>query len=134
MYSVANASYASHIQKEKPIRVLKALYIGQCDVGKAKGIDIINGAIDEVTNTSKYEQSVIVSVTASVLSINLPERSDPLIECRIGYLSYLGMGENVKNCAFITQTELGRHVAHVFHCAPSSLALCRAIEAACKVN
>lgn len=50
------------------------------------------------------------------------------------YLSFLGIGKNVKNCAFIMHTAQDKFVAHVFHCEPSSGALCKTIEAACKVS
>lgn len=49
------------------------------------------------------------------------------------YLSFLGIGKNVKQCAFIMHTAQDTFMAHVFHCEPSSGALCKTIEAACKV-
>lgn len=50
------------------------------------------------------------------------------------YLSFLGIGKNVKNCAFIMHTAQDKFIAHTFHCEPSSGALCKTIEAACKVS
>lgn len=49
------------------------------------------------------------------------------------YLSFLGIGKNVKQCAFIMHTAQDTFMAHVFHCEPSSGALCKTVEAACKV-
>lgn len=57
-----------------------------------------------------------------------------LAECRVRYLSFLGIGQNVKNCAFIMHTAQDKFICHVFMCEPSSGALCKTIEAACKVN
>lgn len=49
------------------------------------------------------------------------------------YLSFLGIGKAIKHCAFIMHTAQDTYVAHVFYCEPSSGALCKTIEAACKV-
>lgn len=46
----------------------------------------------------------------------------------------MGIGQNVKNCAFIMHTAEDKFVCHAFLCEPSSGALCKTIEAACKVN
>lgn len=57
-----------------------------------------------------------------------------IAECRVRYLSFLGIGQNVKNCAFIMHTADDKFVCHTFTCEPSSGALCKTIEAACKVS
>lgn len=57
-----------------------------------------------------------------------------ICEARVRYLSFLGIGKNVKNCAFIVHTAQDKFIAHVFRCEPSSGALCKTIEAACKVS
>lgn len=57
-----------------------------------------------------------------------------IVEARVRYLSFLGIGKNVKNCAFIVHTAQDKFVAHAFRCEPSSGALCKTIEAACKVS
>lgn len=46
----------------------------------------------------------------------------------------MGIGQNVKNCAFIMHTAEDKFVCHAFLCEPSSGALCKTIEAACKVK
>lgn len=57
-----------------------------------------------------------------------------LCECRVRYLSFLGIGKNIRNCAFIMHTAQDKFVAHVFCCEPTSGALCKTVEAACKVS
>lgn len=62
-------------------------------------------------------------------------QDDKLIaECRVRYLSFLGIGRNVKQCAFVMHTAQDLFIAHIFHCEPSSGALCKTVEAACKVS
>lgn len=69
-------------------------------------------------------------------SLSFPKMQDDrlIAECRVRYLSFLGIGKNVKNCAFIMHTAQDKFICHVFLCEPSSGALCKTIEAACKVN
>lgn len=66
--------------------------------------------------------------------INLQDDGRLIAECRVRYLSFLGIGQNVKNCAFIMHTSEDKFVCHTFTCEPSSGALCKTIEAACKVG
>lgn len=57
---------------EEPKKVLKAQYIGSAEVTQATGMDVLNGAIDHLTETvpaGRYE-NVNVSVAPSMISIN----------------------------------------------------------------
>ncbi|GFW70280.1 protein Fe65 homolog [Trichonephila clavipes] len=62
------------------------------------------------------------------------EEGSQLAECRVRFLSFLGIGRNIKHCGFIVHTAQNEFVAHVFYCEPSSGALCKTIEAACKLR
>lgn len=75
---------------------------------------------------------ILVFVESKV--VLLQDGAKPLAECRVRYLSFLGIGHNVKQCAFIMHTAQDLFIAHVFHCEPSSGALCKTVEAACKVG
>ena len=53
----------------------------------------------------------------------------------VRYLSFLGISlDNVKRCGFIVQVDERQFVAHCFHVEPSAGALCKTIEAACKLR
>ncbi|XP_055592063.1 protein Fe65 homolog isoform X2 [Uranotaenia lowii] len=122
---------------EEPKKVLRAQYIGQTEVHQATGMDVLNDAIAKVISETQVENwdSVNVSVAPSMISINTSDAENRLLcECRVRYLCFLGIGKNIKNCAFIMHTAQDRFVAHVFHCEPSSGALCKTIEAACKLR
>lgn len=67
-------------------------------------------------------------------NLNFKDDGRLIAECRVRYLSFLGIGQNVKNCAFIMHTAEDKFVCHAFVCEPSSGALCKTIEAACKVS
>uniref|UniRef100_A0A8D8BKZ1 Protein Fe65 homolog n=1 Tax=Culex pipiens TaxID=7175 RepID=A0A8D8BKZ1_CULPI len=122
---------------EEPKKVLKAMYVGAIEVNQPTGMEVLNEAIDKIVSTNPIENwdNVNVSVAPSMISVN---SSDPdarlLCECRVRYLSFLGIGKNIRNCAFIMHTAQDKFVAHVFCCEPTSGALCKTVEAACKLR
>ncbi|XP_054260441.1 protein Fe65 homolog isoform X2 [Macrosteles quadrilineatus] len=120
---------------EEPKKVLRADYLGSLQVARASGMDVLNDAIEQLVNTVPVDQwrPVSVSVAPSMITIN-DDECKPVAECRVRYLSFLGIGQNVKQCAFIMHTAQDLFIAHVFHCEPSSGALCKTIEAACKLR
>lgn len=69
-----------------------------------------------------------------IIPFHLKDDDQTIVEARVRYLSFLGIGKNVKNCAFIVHTAQDKYIAYVFRCEPSSGALCKTIEAACKVS
>ncbi|XP_065346910.1 protein Fe65 homolog isoform X1 [Cloeon dipterum] len=122
---------------EEPKKVLKAMYLGAMQVTKSTGMEILNDAIEKMMSNNPKEQwkTVNVAVAPSMISISLPGDDEQIVtECRVRYLSFLGIGKDVKQCAFIMHTAQDLFIAHVFHCEPSSGALCKTIEAACKLR
>lgn len=121
---------------EEPKKVLKAQYLGALEVNQPTGMDVINEAIDTMMAKAAPDtwMNSNVSVAPSMISV-VASGADgrPVTECRVRYLSFLGIGRNVKNCAFIMHTAQDKFIAHIFQCEPSSGALCKTIEAACKV-
>jgi amyloid beta (A4) precursor protein-binding family B protein 2 (Fe65-like) len=53
------------------------------------------------------------------------------VEVRVRFLSFLGIGQDVKTCGIIVHTARDDFEAHCFYSNPSTGALCKAIEAAC---
>ncbi|XP_043271805.1 protein Fe65 homolog isoform X2 [Venturia canescens] len=121
---------------EEPKKVLRAQYLGSMQVTAATGMEVLNDAIDHtVTNTPLNQwRNVNVAVAPSMISIMTPNDDKLITECRVRYLSFLGIGRNVKQCAFIMHTAQDLFIAHIFNCEPSSGALCKTIEAACKLR
>lgn len=136
-----NRRWAKHAHSfptpmEEPKKVLKAQYLGSIEVNQPTGMDVLNAAIESALCEQKQEQweNVNVAVAPSMISINSSEDDRLIAECRVRYLSFLGIGKNVKNCAFIMHTAQDKFICHVFMCEPSSGALCKTIEAACKLR
>ncbi|XP_052122589.1 protein Fe65 homolog isoform X2 [Frankliniella occidentalis] len=121
---------------EEPRKVLRALYLGSVQVDRATGMDVLNDAIDLLSGAAPQDQwrPVHVAVAPSMISILNPSDDTLITECRVRYLSFLGIGRNVKQCAFVMHTAQDLFIAHAFHCEPSSGALCKTVEAACKLR
>nr|XP_012138277.1 PREDICTED: amyloid beta A4 precursor protein-binding family B member 2-like isoform X5 [Megachile rotundata] len=121
---------------EEPKKVLRAQYLGSMQVSQATGMEVLNDAIDHIVSNTPINQwrNVNVAVAPSMISILTPNEEKLITECRVRYLSFLGIGRNVKQCAFIMHTAQDLFIAHVFNCEPSSGALCKTIEAACKLR
>ncbi|XP_039294670.1 LOW QUALITY PROTEIN: protein Fe65 homolog, partial [Nilaparvata lugens] len=122
---------------EEPRKTLRAEYVGQTQVSRAAGMDVLNEAIDQMVTSVPHDQwkQVTVAVAPSMITILQAEDESKIVaECRVRFLSFLGIGRNVKQCAFVMHTAQDLFIAHVFHCQPSSGALCKTIEAACKLR
>ncbi|KAG5881121.1 hypothetical protein JTB14_032296 [Gonioctena quinquepunctata] len=121
---------------EEPKKVLRAQYLGSTQVSSATGMDTLNESIDRLVASVPVEQwqQVNISIAPSMISIHHPSDDRILAECRVRYLSFLGIGKVIKHCAFIMHTAQDTFVSHVFYCEPSSGALCKTIEAACKLR
>jgi len=120
---------------EEPRKVIKAWYLGSLQVSNPGGMETINAAIKEMMEgVSRDEwQTVAVAVAPSTVSVTFMDGQDP-IECRVRFLSFLGIGENVQQAAFIMHTAQDTFICHVFHCEPTAGPLCKTIEAACKLR
>ncbi|XP_049825299.1 protein Fe65 homolog isoform X2 [Aethina tumida] len=121
---------------EEPKKVLRAQYLGCTQVAQATGMDVLNDAIDRLVSTVPQDQwqPVNISIAPSMISIHHPTDDRLLAECRVRYLSFLGIGKVIKHSAFVMHTAQDTFMAHVFYCEPSSGALCKTIEAACKLR
>lgn len=81
-----------------------------------------------------HDVEVIISPsTVSVKKTNIIEESI-LVECRVRYLSFMGISNDVRICGFIVHCIDNTFKCHAFLCDNSSATLCKTIEAACKVN
>ncbi|GBP84675.1 Protein Fe65 homolog [Eumeta japonica] len=121
---------------EEPRKTVRARYLGSAQVPRATGIDVLNDALERLAaaRAPSAWRPVAVAVAPSMITITEEGESTPIVECRVRYLSFLGIGRDVRRCAFIVHTAQDQFVAHAFHAEPSSGALCKTIEAACKVT
>ena len=98
---------------------------------KPCGVDVINEAIDNLVNRASMDQWKMVSVMVapSTVTINFTDgksvQEEPPIDCRVRFLSFLGIGRNDQKCAFIMHTAQDTFVAYAFHCEGSAGPLCK---------
>lgn len=83
---------------------------------------------------SHAEVYILIDFLTKTFITFIQDDDQTVVEARVRYLSFLGIGKNVKNCAFIIHTAQDKFICHAFRCEPSSGALCKTIEAACKVS
>ncbi|XP_015789846.1 protein Fe65 homolog [Tetranychus urticae] len=137
---------------EEPRKTIVARYLGKTPVPKPTGVDILNEAIDRIVfdldkaypdrksaafGEEKEGRGIIslVHISPSTITVESTVDGKILVECRVRYLSFLGISKNnVENCGFILQVDDNLYEVHCFECEPSSGALCKTIEAACKLR
>ncbi|XP_052078808.1 protein Fe65 homolog isoform X2 [Mytilus californianus] len=122
---------------EEPKKVIRCHYIGCEAVLKPVGTDILNGAIMALYNKIPPEKWKFVNVGIAPSTITITEHKTEvkLDECRVRFLSFMGIAvDNVRLCGFIIHGPEDQFNCHVFHCEPSAGALCKTIEAACKLR
>ncbi|XP_013411257.1 protein Fe65 homolog isoform X2 [Lingula anatina] len=123
---------------EEPKKVIKCHYLGSAVVHKPTGVDVLNAAIDRIYAKVPPEKWVFVDVGVAPSTITISEHKKAeniLVESRVRFLSFMGIAmKNVKLCGYIMHNANDHYIAHAFHCEPSAGALCKTIEAACKLR
>uniref|UniRef100_A0A0N5AZA8 WW domain-containing protein n=1 Tax=Syphacia muris TaxID=451379 RepID=A0A0N5AZA8_9BILA len=74
-----------------------------------------------------------VAIAPSTITISAVN-GNQIAQCRVRYLSFLGIGRDVKHCAFIMHTSSENFMCYVFHVEPSAGTMAKTIEAACKLR
>jgi hypothetical protein len=64
----------------------------------------------------------------------LQNEEDILVECRVRFLSFMGVGKDVHTFAFIMDTGNQCFECHVFWCEPNAASVSEAVQAACMVS
>jgi len=62
------------------------------------------------------------------------EDEEVLVECRVRFLSFMGVGRDVHTFAFIMDTGNQHFQCHVFWCDPNAGSVSEAVQAACVVR
>uniref|UniRef100_A0A3Q3JQ37 Uncharacterized protein n=1 Tax=Monopterus albus TaxID=43700 RepID=A0A3Q3JQ37_MONAL len=101
----------------------------------SSGMDIINGAIDNlISSTGKDDWTpVILSIADTTVAVikEKEEEEEVLVECRVRFLSFMGVGRDVHTFAFIMDTGNQHFQCHVFWCDPNAGSVSEAVQAAC---
>ncbi|XGW17255.1 hypothetical protein V3C99_002117 [Haemonchus contortus] len=120
---------------EEPKKVIRCHFLGVTQVPRATGIEILNEAVDRLVSQVRPERWILSDVSIAPSTITISEvGGGQIAQCRVRYLSFLGIGRDVKHCAFIMHTSSENFMCYVFHVEPSAAAMAKTIEAACKLR
>ncbi|XP_077936227.1 amyloid beta precursor protein binding family B member 2 isoform X3 [Gasterosteus aculeatus] len=145
--------------KTELVQKFQVLYLGMLPVARPIGMDILNGAIDSLIGSSSREDWTPVALnvadaTVTISKDQVPMRSFPvtsqsafprllinhqneedvLVECRVRFLSFMGVGRNVHTFAFVMDAGGHRFDCHVFWCEPNAGNVSEAVQAACMLR
>ncbi|XP_028815340.1 amyloid-beta A4 precursor protein-binding family B member 2-like isoform X4 [Denticeps clupeoides] len=111
------------------------LYLGMTSVSRPIGMDIINGAIDSlISSTGKEDWApVILNVADATVCVIKEKEEDEevVVDCRVRFLSFMGVGRDVHTFAFIMDTGNQHFQCHAFWCEPNAGNVSEAVQSAC---
>ncbi|XP_029627039.1 amyloid-beta A4 precursor protein-binding family B member 2 isoform X2 [Salmo trutta] len=113
-------------------------YLGMTSVSRPIGkrsMDIINGAIESLVSSTGKEDwtSVTLSVADATVAVikEKEEEEEILVECRVRFLSFMGVGRDIHTFAFVMDSGNQHFQCHVFWCDPNAGSVSEAVQAAC---
>ncbi|KAK9540187.1 hypothetical protein VZT92_002656 [Zoarces viviparus] len=123
--------------KTELVQKFQVLYLGMLPVARPIGMDILNGAIDSLIGSSNREDwtPVALNVADATVTISKDEAEEEvLVECRVRFLSFMGVGRNVHTFAFVMDAGGHRFDCHIFWCEPNAGNVSEAVQAACMLR
>ncbi|XP_011482130.1 amyloid-beta A4 precursor protein-binding family B member 3 isoform X1 [Oryzias latipes] len=117
------------------VQKFEVQYIGNLPVSRAMGMEVLNRAIESImTSTDRDDwEPAVIHVTDSMLSLWRGE-DEPLWECQVRFLTFLGVGHDSHTFAVIADGGTQQFECHVFWCEPDAGILSEAVQAACMVQ
>ncbi|CAL8304969.1 unnamed protein product [Arctogadus glacialis] len=121
--------------KTELVQKFHVLYLGMTSVSRPIGMDVINSAIENLlASTGKEDWTpVILSVADADVAVikEKEEEEEVLVECRVRFLSFMGVGRDVHTFAFIMDSGNQHFQCHIFWCEPNAGWVSEAVQAAC---
>ncbi|XP_040001449.1 amyloid-beta A4 precursor protein-binding family B member 2 isoform X3 [Xiphias gladius] len=123
--------------KTELVQKFQVLYLGMMPVARPIGMDILNGAIDSLIGSSNKDDWTPVALNVADATVTISKDKDEeevLVECRVRFLSFMGVGHDVHTFAFIMDAGGHRFDCHVFWCEPNAGSVSEAVQAACMLR
>ncbi|XP_019899272.2 amyloid-beta A4 precursor protein-binding family B member 2 isoform X1 [Esox lucius] len=129
--------------KTELVQRFQLLYLGVMPVVRPVGMDIVNSAVDSLIGASSREAWTAVNLnvadaTLTVSSLQEEQKEEVeeevLVECRVRFLSFMGIGRDVHTFAFIMDGGRRHYDCHVFWCEPNAGQVSEAVQAACMLR
>ncbi|NXX13448.1 APBB1 protein, partial [Podargus strigoides] len=96
-------------------------------------MDVINAALEAALAGGPEGRGTptVISVAPATLTITHRQTEAVLCECRVRFLSFMGIGRDVRAFAFIMAAAPGAFRCHMLWCQPNAAGLSEALQAAC---
>ncbi|XP_074776275.1 amyloid beta precursor protein binding family B member 1 isoform X4 [Athene noctua] len=122
--------------KSEVVQKFPVCYLGCVPVAKPVGMDVINAALEAALAAGARERwtPIVVSVAPATLTITHQQSEAVLCECRVRFLSFMGVGRDVRSFAFIMASAPGAFRCHMVWCEPNAAGLSEALQAACMLR
>uniref|UniRef100_A0A8C4J022 Amyloid beta protein binding family B member 2 n=1 Tax=Dicentrarchus labrax TaxID=13489 RepID=A0A8C4J022_DICLA len=123
--------------KTELVQKFQVLYLGMLPVARPLGMDILNGAIESLISSSNREDWTPVALNVADATVTISKDKDEeevLVECRVRFLSFMGVGRDVHTFAFVMDAGGHRFDCHVFWCEPNAGNVSEAVQAACMLR
>ncbi|XP_077575032.1 amyloid beta precursor protein binding family B member 2 isoform X1 [Stigmatopora nigra] len=123
--------------KSELVQNFQVLYLGMMPVARPIGMEILNGAIGSLVSSSNKEDWTPVALNVADATVTISkdkEEEEVLVECRVRFLSFMGVGHDVRTFAFIMDAGGHRYDCHVFWCEPNAGSVSEAVQAACMLR
>ncbi|XP_077197175.1 amyloid beta precursor protein binding family B member 1 [Paroedura picta] len=122
--------------KSELVQKFQVSYLGSVPVAKPVGMDIINAALEEALATGRREEWTPsqVNVAPATLTLLHQQTEAVLCECRVRFLSFMGIGKDIRSFAFIMAAAPGNFLCHMVWCEPNAAGLSEAVQAACMLR
>ncbi|XP_051933659.1 amyloid beta precursor protein binding family B member 1 [Hippocampus zosterae] len=122
--------------KNELFQRFQVYYLGSEPVLKPVGMDVINEALEAAVagKDKSVWTPVSVNVAPATLTILAKQTEEVLSECRVRFLSFMGVGKDVRTFAFIMADGPRDFTCHKFWCEPNAASLSEAVQAACMLR
>ncbi|XP_019381554.1 PREDICTED: amyloid beta A4 precursor protein-binding family B member 2 isoform X3 [Gavialis gangeticus] len=123
--------------KTELVQKFHVQYLGMLPVAKPVGMDTLNNAIESLMTSLSREDWMPVTMNvadATVTVINETNEEEIMVECRVRFLSFMGVGKDIHTFAFIMDTGNQHFECHVFWCEPNAGNVSEAVQAACMLR
>ncbi|XP_076026381.1 amyloid beta precursor protein binding family B member 2 isoform X2 [Genypterus blacodes] len=123
--------------KTELVQKFQVLYLGMLPVSRPIGMDVLNGAIDSLVGSSNRDDWTPVALNVADATVTISKEKDEsevLVECRVRFLSFMGVGHDVHSFAFVMDAGGHRFDCHVFWCEPNAGCVSEAVQAACMLR
>ncbi|XP_011606871.1 amyloid-beta A4 precursor protein-binding family B member 1 isoform X2 [Takifugu rubripes] len=122
--------------KNENFQQFQVYYLGSEVVSKPVGMDVINDTLETAVSGRVKNNwiPVHVNVAPATLTITSKQDEEVLSECRVRFLSFMGVGKDVHTFAFIMAEGPRDFTCHMFWCEPNAASLSEAVQAACMLR